>query len=99
MLQRGQEGGNFRRNSRERDVRRNAREPVGEEQRRDPEERGRGQAFHHQPEGCGEVRQIRGHGPEPSLQPGEPQVNTADLGAVMSLLDVLLSVRSAITTR
>lgn len=77
LLQRGSEGGDFRRNAWERDVRHDAGEPVGEEQRRDPEERGRDQTVHHQPEGCGEVHQIRGHGPEPSLHPGKPQVNTA----------------------
>lgn len=97
MFQRGQESSYIRRDARQRDVRRDAREPVGEEQRRDPEKRGRDQTFHHQPEGCGEVHPIRGHGPEPSLQPGEPQVNTADLRAVMSLLDVSLF-RSAVIT-
>ena len=79
MFQRGQEGGYLRGHARERDVRRDARQPVGEERRRDPEERCRDQTLHHQPEGGGEVHEIRGHGPEPSLQPGEPQVNTTRL--------------------
>jgi len=74
---RGQAGGYFRGHARERNVRRDAREPVDEERRRDPEGTGRDQAVHHQPEGRGEVQQIRGHGPEPSLHPGEPQVNAA----------------------
>ncbi|KAI4813715.1 hypothetical protein KUCAC02_002946, partial [Chaenocephalus aceratus] len=36
---------------------------------------GRNQTVHHQPEGCGEVRQICGHGPEPSLHAGKPQLS------------------------
>lgn len=76
VLQRGREGGDIRRDARERDVRGDPRKPVDEEQRRDPEEGSRDQTLHHQPEGCGEVHQIRGHGPEPSLHTGEPQVRT-----------------------
>lgn len=76
VLQRGRESGDFRRDARERDVRGDPRKPVDEEQRRDPEEGSRDQTLHHQPEGCGEVHQICGHGSEPSLHPGEPQVRT-----------------------
>lgn len=76
VLQRSHQSRYFRGDARERDVRRDAGEPVDEEQRRDPEEESRNQTLHHQPEGCGEVHQIRGHGPEPSVHPGEPQVNT-----------------------
>lgn len=53
---------------------------MDEEQRRDTEEGGRDQTLYRQPEGCGEVHQICGHGSEPSLHSREPQVKTGAAG-------------------